>query len=271
MQTLKWLFNPKGSHDTENGGPVFIFAASWRTGSTLLQRIVNASGEIFIWGEPTFLPEAAKLFSRVDGHFNKSQWNRKSGRRPGVGKWVPIISPQPERAKTAMRAFFETLYQEETRRFGARRWGFKEVRANATAHMKLLGSLWPNAKFLFLVRDPYDMYRSVKGKPFHANFESPMVPVKIWRDNVNAFLSDTNAGAALLIHYEQLAAVKRGDDGLLHRIADYLGTHFNDKMYIELETRVDPSGAKLELAADEVAAITQIAGEPAQRLGYRLR
>jgi hypothetical protein len=268
---LKWLLNKTGPHASVDKGPVFIFAASWRTGSTLRQRVVNASGDIFIWGEPTFLPEATRLFARVDGHFNKAQRNRTPGQRPGLGKWIPIISPKAERAKTAMRTFFEALYQEETGQFGARRWGFKEERANAAAHMKLLGDLWPEAKFLFLVRDPYDMYRSVKGKKFHANFESPMVPVKIWRDNVNAYLDDIDAGSALLIYYEKLSAVVRGDDGLLHRLVEFLGTHLNEKMYVELERRVDPSGAKIELTDDEVAVITQIAGEPARRLGYRLR
>ena len=31
--------------------PIFIFACSWRSGSTLLQRYITASGEILVWGE----------------------------------------------------------------------------------------------------------------------------------------------------------------------------------------------------------------------------
>jgi hypothetical protein len=33
----------------KNEYPCFIFAASWRTGSTLIQRLINASGEIYLW------------------------------------------------------------------------------------------------------------------------------------------------------------------------------------------------------------------------------
>lgn len=31
--------------------PVFIFSSSWRSGSTLLQRYITASGEVLVWGE----------------------------------------------------------------------------------------------------------------------------------------------------------------------------------------------------------------------------
>ena len=31
--------------------PVFVFSSSWRSGSTMLQRYITASGEVLIWGE----------------------------------------------------------------------------------------------------------------------------------------------------------------------------------------------------------------------------
>ena len=31
--------------------PIFIFTTGWRTGSTLLQRLITSSGETLIWGE----------------------------------------------------------------------------------------------------------------------------------------------------------------------------------------------------------------------------
>ena len=30
---------------------IFVFAAGWRTGSTLLQRIISSTDEVFMWGE----------------------------------------------------------------------------------------------------------------------------------------------------------------------------------------------------------------------------
>ena len=33
-------------------GPVFLFSAGWRSGSTLLQRLITHGGEVMMWGEP---------------------------------------------------------------------------------------------------------------------------------------------------------------------------------------------------------------------------
>src|SRR5688572_16478810 len=33
-------------------GPVFILSSGWRTGSTLVQRLVMSSNTILVWGEP---------------------------------------------------------------------------------------------------------------------------------------------------------------------------------------------------------------------------
>ena len=32
--------------------PVFLFSAGWRSGSTLLQRLIMSDASIFVWGEP---------------------------------------------------------------------------------------------------------------------------------------------------------------------------------------------------------------------------
>ena len=38
--------------DAPENRPVFVLAAGWRSGSTLLQRLVMSSGETLVWGEP---------------------------------------------------------------------------------------------------------------------------------------------------------------------------------------------------------------------------
>src|ERR671916_2027700 len=32
--------------------PTFVLGAGWRTGSTLMQRMLNQTGELLVWGEP---------------------------------------------------------------------------------------------------------------------------------------------------------------------------------------------------------------------------
>jgi len=261
--------SPARSHEEF---PCFVFAASWRTGSTLLQRVITASGEIFVWGEPTFLPELAALYQKAEGYFQKVAWNRKTGFSDQVGKWVPVVSPSEARVRDSVGFFLAALYHKETLQMGFPRWGFKEVRAKAMEHMQLLADVYPAAKFIFLVRDPYDMYRSVKGKKFHANFPDPYCPVQVWNDNVRDFLNVSGLSPKCkLVRYEDLCKISRKDNKLLEEIAFHLGIAITEKMYGELESKTDSSGTNQQLGPSEIAEITRIVSETAGLIGYQIR
>ncbi|MBM3203739.1 glycosyltransferase family 61 protein, partial [Candidatus Woesearchaeota archaeon] len=77
--------------------PVFIFAACWRTGSTLLQRVLNASDELMIWGEPGYLGLMRRVYdmlTRQTAHQEK-QWN--DIRETGLARnWLPNLAPRQE-------------------------------------------------------------------------------------------------------------------------------------------------------------------------------
>lgn len=227
---------------------------------------------MFIWGEPGFLSDFRKLAERADTYLKKVQHNRRTGLKNNIGNWRPVVSPAPERLNDALRSFFNSLYQSETRQLGLNRWGFKEVRADAFPHMRLLGKIYPGARFLFLVRDPYDMYRSVKGKKFHANFTEPLQPVRIWSNNVKDYLSDREmCERCKMVRYEELIKISRQNTKLLYDITSHFGVNVSEKMFRELETRMDPSGGRMELTDKEIKAITDIAGDCARHLGYPLR
>jgi hypothetical protein len=238
----------------------------------LLQRVITASGEIFVWGEPTFLPELAALYQKAEGYFQKVAWNRKTGFSDQVGKWVPVVSPSEARVRDSVGFFLAALYHKETLQMGFPRWGFKEVRAKAMEHMQLLADVYPAAKFIFLVRDPYDMYRSVKGKKFHANFPDPYCPVQVWNDNVRDFLNVSGLSPKCkLVRYEDLCKISRKDNKLLEEIAFHLGIAITEKMYGELESKTDSSGTNQQLGPSEIAEITRIVSETAGLIGYQIR
>ena len=252
--------------------PCFVFAASWRTGSTLLQRVITASGEIFVWGEPTFLPHLAVLYQKANGYFQKVAWNRKAGFSGQVGKWVPVVSPSESRVRSSVGSFLTALYHEETVQRGFPRWGFKEVRAKAMEHIQLLADVYPAAKFIFLVRDPYDMYRSIKGKKFHLNFPDPYRPVQIWNDNVQDFLNAPGLSPKCkLVRYEDLCKISRKENTLLKEIASHLDIGITERMYGELESKRDSTGTKQQLDPSEIAEITRIVSETAGLIGYQIR
>ena len=59
----------------------------------------------------------------------------------------------------AHRAYFDRLMIQPAREVNADRWGFQEVRLSAD-YAHYLKLLYPNSKILFLIRNPYDAYRS---------------------------------------------------------------------------------------------------------------
>src|SRR5882757_9964150 len=50
-------------------GPIFLLATGWRSGSTLLQRILVTDPKVLLWGEPlgemALVPELAAILSRL--------------------------------------------------------------------------------------------------------------------------------------------------------------------------------------------------------------
>jgi len=249
-------------------GPIFIFAASWRTGSTLLQRIVNASGEVYIWGEPSFLKDALLFHQKVESYLSKVEINRRKAFTKKIGQWIPVVSPQPEMSSRSFREFFNTLYGTETNARGIPRWGFKEVRANAVAHMNFLLKIYPDARLLFLVRNPWNMYLSIKGKKFHQNFANVLDPVQVWQQNVDDYLNDAELqDRCLIVRYEELISQTRSDSAVLSQICHHTGISLTDKMYEELGVLVDSSCNGSKLSSDELETIGEIVGT-ANLLGY---
>ena len=257
--------------ESVSDSPIIVFAASWRTGSTLLQRILNASGEVFIWGEPTFLPQARALYERSRSYFEKVIGNRNKAFNKTVGNWIPVISPRPEQVTKALKLFFDELYGKETLAFGLKRWGFKEVRDDAVKNIIFLKKLYPHAKFLFLVRNPYDIYKSVKAKKFHGNFKDPYEPICIWNNNVREFFSHEEVKKyCLLVRYEDIVKITREDNAELNKITTHVNISIQDKMYKELAAKADPSGGKKSLTSEEVKIINNLVVETMPFVHYEL-
>ncbi|MEZ4629198.1 MAG: sulfotransferase [Deinococcales bacterium] len=236
--------------------PIFLFAASWRTGSTLLQRMLNASDNVFMWGEPNFLSNLRKMYEQTSVDFEKQMFSRKNLAKHATGAWIPRILPSEPYLQRGFRAFFDETFGEEVAIFGKKRWGIKEVRQDAVKNALFLQSLYPEAKFLFLVRDPFKMYKSVKAKPFHKNFKDPFKPVQVWKTNTQDFINedlikDLNC---MLVTYEELIQ----DTLLISRIFNFLDLHITEKVILELETKVDSSGIKAELDRAEIEKIYRL-------------
>ncbi len=113
--------------------PIFILSAGWRSGSTLLQRLIGSSEDIFIWGEPLdksnvvtqladSLRPVCKEWPPENYFYTKKHIDDLSN------SWVANLSPHIPEFIEAHRAFFIKLFAEPVLSQKITRWGIKEVR-----------------------------------------------------------------------------------------------------------------------------------------------
>ncbi len=249
--------------------PVFILAAGWRSGSTLLQRMVLANGQTLVWGEPYAHSNlAGSLMRQV--HAFTADWpeDKWMGRAALAGNgWTANLYPSIADFADAHRVFWLRMFERPATREGWRNWGIKETRWGL-AEARYLKWLFPKARLVFLYRNPYDAYASYRHwRDWYYRWpDQPIVTPrqfgKIWRSSVEDFLDGCQALDALLVAYESLF------DREIH---DQLCTHLGEMLVPPgslslLRGYEGPSSGRpspLELARLETTV------EPvASRLGY---
>lgn len=197
-----------------DSAPVFVFAAGWRTGSTLLQRLLMSSGEIMIWGEPynrsrltAAMMEQFRAITK-DWPFDYYAGNAFDG--DISSQWVANIYPCFRHLIGAHRAYFKELFEIPSQAMDRPRWGFKEVRLTSE-HAMYLKLLYPNAKFIFLYRDPIKAYASFRGYIKFDYWAWPHKPIltptqygRMWCYLVEDFARNFSKLDGVFIKYEDL-------------------------------------------------------------------
>jgi hypothetical protein len=157
--------------------PIFIFSAGWRSGSTLLQRMITSSGEALIWGESggslTCFAEAARRYEQMLGSGNiryaygfggngaESYVQFVESGKDGVHKWIACMNPPEHELLDAFKGMLKHMYADTALKLGYSRWGVKEVIVGIDT-AQFLRVLYPAAKFIFLVRNPIACLTSIK-------------------------------------------------------------------------------------------------------------
>lgn len=252
--------------------PVFIFSAGWGSGSTLLQRLLVSSGEILVWGEP--MDEAApiqrmatsvcavrKQWPRLD-HFQQVDNSNSLS-----GSWIANLAPDMSYYKSAYRDFIYQWLCAPANHAGYKKWGMKEVRLTIN-HAKFLQWMYPDAKFLFVYRDLYDSYLSVRRKPWLSIWpDHSATPIMSfahhWKILLEGFLDGYSDVGGVLIKYEDLVSGQLD----LQMVADYSGLERIDESILNVKVG-SRSKNRRPLILPEKIILDSIAGSLRKRLGY---
>lgn len=255
--------------------PIFLLSAGWRSGSTLLQRLIMSDKRVLIWGEPYDECGLIQAMANTVKAFRPG-WPPTEYYYDGTppdqlsGKWVANLFPAPAALWQAHRQFHDALFDAPATQSGAVRWGIKEVRLGIE-HACYLRWLYPNARFVLLYRNPLDAYRSYcrYGRSWYNIFPNQPVftPTAFgthWRRMIEGYLEGAESLGALLVRYEDLI----GPTPPLAALDAYLGIQTDHGVLTQKVGSSERGGKKAHVNGLERWLLKRATGPVAGRLGY---
>lgn len=224
--------------------PVFLFSTGWRTGSTLLQRLLCSHPDILVWGENRgVVDRLAQVHQTLEGLQQLSQEHVEHFRESGTMGWIAMMNPPIEKFDEGLRKLFETYFAFPTQQLGRARWGFKEVR-HGLGTARFLQRLYPEARFLLLSRHPQDCLASARAPvrgddpvegSILAEAGGPLGFLKNWARIAEDFNADWTGIPHLLLRYEHV--VEDPDQAIeeIARLLDVAPGEFNRNVFARKE------------------------------------
>lgn len=194
--------------------PIFILSAGWRSGSTLLQRMLLKDPDLIIWGEPyhrsNLIDNMLNQLTPLQGEWPPKDYYVSNNNGNLSNQWVANCWPSVNHLKEAHLTYWNALFETPAKNLSKNKWGIKEVRWGAR-HVEYLKWVYPKAKFIFLCRDPRDAYASFFYYPRAAFLNWPDEVIltaknyaKMWLTLVNEFSNLEDNGTGILVKYEDL-------------------------------------------------------------------
>jgi len=257
--------------------PDFVFiGGAGRSGTTLFRTMLDAHHRISCGPELKLIPAISEL---------RDAWWRN------MGKTLSAAGLDEDRLDQSVRAFILTLLQDSP----AHRCGLRiaEKTPHNILHMKLLGRLFPQARFIHLIRDGRAVVSSLLNQDWHAHGQGGLASIcqdhktaaAYWRQIVQTARQDAEQlpGRYLEIRYEALVESPRR---VMEEVLAFLGEAWDERVlehHIGVQTSARESSSKAvaapvhkqaihkwkeELSADEIAGIEVQAGALLRSLGY---
>jgi hypothetical protein len=264
---------------TDSDFPFFLLGHD-RSGTTML-RLMLDRGEVAIPAESMFLID-------VEGSKPPDEVLREVWDHPRVQLWQlpgpPPEIPQGLDPKHAYRFALEAPFVAYAAREGKTRWGDKTPAY--IAHVDRLAAIWPDARFVVLVRDGRDVALSVLKMPFGPN--NVWAAARSWARAVRQGreAAERYPGRVHELRYETLVTAPQDE---LAAVCDFLGlTYAPEMLAIEQTDRAklveDQTGWftsvwdgittdhvgkwRRELTAEQQDVFESVAGDELRLLGY---
>ena len=211
--------------------PMPILVGSPRSGTTLLRLMLDSHPEMAIPPETAFLPAAQDLEGQGD-ELRERFFERIVTFPASAPAWGDFgIRKEDFHARLQeIRPFsvaegFRLFYRMYAARFGKPRWG--EKTPLYCHHLPYLQNLFPEARFIHIVRDGRDAAVSLRERWFSPGFEIE-VQARHWRDNVAAARRDGPACRHFLeVRFEDMV---QDPEAVLRRICGFVELPYHPDM-----------------------------------------
>ena len=259
--------------------PIFILGTG-RCGSTLLQKVINSVDDAMIYGEHGgFLKDIGKAyFTNLENEkIEKYIMSRNTSGEDPESVLETLKNPRlwtawtnwynRESVKDNFRNFIESFFNPGSLKHEMH-WGFKEIRYGPGDRViEMLSDLYPEARFIFIIRHPVDVVASKISVRMSQGIEAD---AHKWVEQNSFFLGfgREDSGRSIIVRYEDLIS----KDGLrLVQLFDWLGFSSSDRQSNIIETTKPDEAERPKrerLNADEIVRIKTITQDLRYELGY---
>lgn len=269
-------------------GPPFFVVGSARSGTTLLRLMLNSHPDVAVPPESRFITE---LYT--DEEVDAERTLQALGEHHRFGAWeLSLDDVRKELGRSGRVHFVDVIaaaYQAYAKARGKVRWGDKTPRY--VEHMPLISGLFPDARFVHLVRDGRNVALSYADVPFGPKTVGQVA--ELWGGRVAEGIAagrQLGDDRYLEVCYELLTGAGQ-TESQLRQLCDFLSLPFDSEMLeyteqarsavLDRATQYNPhitEGVQSQVRSwessmpeEHIEIFEAVAGEVLSQLGYERR
>jgi len=245
--------------------PTIISSPHERCGTTLIQRLLNSSKKMIVFGENEhfikMMPEC--VYAVYHWHMKWSdEFNavRDQFIHNGLSERSDNLQPDSkEYFQATVASFYNYIYcyDNSSKQYGFQKWGIKFPRLNPN-HLLFLNKLLPNAKYIYIYRDLIPIAKLLKAQNRAYTLPRLAQLAVEWRYNMKQMAKLANHPNTLLIRYESM---QKEPLRILARLEAWCGIRDLDQQLMNRQINIfrndnDQSLHEEELTEEELAVLS---------------